>query len=757
MLGNLALAQSATTSILSSTLTSEAICALDDQLLSISVGGQSRGDAVVKVKMSGERFFIESRIIQPSEAKYVLSRTECEEGVFLELDPRLNPKFDPLKQALQLQPVLELLANNTVDFRRDQQIVPTVTQPSIGLDFGIQASEGFSKTFSTTAQGYVGAGYASGALATYVGGFASFSSDDTSVSQFSAAPRATLRYSVNSRLELTAAYNAPPDQLRFRNGLQHFQGVRIDARSDAQLFFPEIDLQLPLDADIQVNVNGRELRAFRASAGTLKLINIPFQGFGASVDVIINDGTDARVNNYTYFADARTLRPGAYVVGVQAGLLNGQRSLNAQGIVGLGHSVTMSSSANLLDNNYDAAAALDYIDDFNTANARVNIRGSSQKPLDASLNLRYGRVVNEHFNVSVAATIPVAQPENLNLQANASYQLNRWSYTSGGRYEFGQQTLSLNGTAKYTFVSGQTIDYGASGSYDFRNKALNLNANANYTFVSGQTISFGVGKSPQGWQTSLSTNLTPLPKLKVGAYVAATSLPTLQVIPALNLSYQPNSQNTLSARVNTNAASASYVYDGRVRASLSASSSLTNLSSASVSGSLAGALSLNNEHLTLSQELGSRSILVKTGVAGIPLQINGVQAGVTDSQGNVLLSRLPSDEYVTVRVDVDTLPFNINVQNDRATLRIPSNGTAVLDWRGNITVSRYIQFFWKPGEPATYGTLRVGDLAYPLDDEGNGLIGSVPDGTPATLKSDDGNRSCPVILRNAQDKITCQP
>ncbi|GAA4007705.1 hypothetical protein GCM10022631_19600 [Deinococcus rubellus] len=722
LLGGLALAQQAASPPAPAALTPETICALDNQLLSVSVGGQSRGDAVVKV--SGERFFVEARIIQPSEQKYVLARNECEEGAFLELDPRLKPRFDPLKQALQLQPFLDLLAGNTLDFRRDQQIMPTLTQPSIGLDFGIGASQSLSADFSTTVQGYLGIGYASGALSGYAGGFASFSPGDTAVSGFSAAPRATLRYSVNPRLDLTAAYNAPPDSLGFRDGLQRFQGVRVDARSDNQLFFPTINLELPLDADIQVNVNGRQLRTFRASAGTLKLINIPFQGFGASVDVIIDDGTGARIKNYSYFADARSVRPGAYVLGVQAGLQDGQRSLTGQGVFGLGRGWTLSSNADLFGERYRASATLDYVDDLNSVSTGLTLGGTVQTTPEARLSLRYGRIVNDQFSVNIATTIPVTQPAKLNLQAGASYRLDRWAYQVSGGYDFGQQ-------------------------------ALNLSANTNYTFASGQAISFGIGKSPQGLSATLSTNLSPLPNLQVGLGAAATSLPAFRVVPALDLRYTPNGQNTLSARVNTESAGASYVYNGRVQASLSASSALTNLDGASVTGTLDGAFSLNNGRLTLSQGLGSRSILIRTGVKGVPFLVNGAQAGVTDAQGDVLLSRLPSDEYVTVQVDINALPFNINVQNDRATLRLPSNGTAVLDWRGNIVVSRYVQLFWKPGEPATYGTLRVGDLAYPLDDQGNGLIGSVPEGTAATLKSDDGSRSCPVTLSESQAVVTC--
>ena len=104
---------------------SSAQCGAPEMLLQVTVGGQTRGDFLVRVTPGG--LLLEGGALQTSEVKYGLSTLTCDGLTYVLLDPAVKPSYDPLAQTLSLTPVLALLPGNTLDFRGVKAVTPAPT------------------------------------------------------------------------------------------------------------------------------------------------------------------------------------------------------------------------------------------------------------------------------------------------------------------------------------------------------------------------------------------------------------------------------------------------------------------------------------------------------------------------------------------------------------------------------------------------------------------------------------------------------
>ena len=75
-----------------------ALCEVPDMLLQVTVGGQTRGDFLVKVTPGG--LLLEGGALQAAESRYGLGTLTCDGLNYVLLDPAVKPSYDPLAQTL---------------------------------------------------------------------------------------------------------------------------------------------------------------------------------------------------------------------------------------------------------------------------------------------------------------------------------------------------------------------------------------------------------------------------------------------------------------------------------------------------------------------------------------------------------------------------------------------------------------------------------------------------------------------------------
>ncbi|MCD0176770.1 hypothetical protein IHN32_12535, partial [Deinococcus sp. 14RED07] len=144
-------------------------------------------------------------------------------------------------------------------------------------------------------------------------------------------------------------------------------------------------------------------------------------------------------------------------------------------------------------------------------------------------------------------------------------------------------------------------------------------------------------------------------------------------------------------------------------------------------------------------------VAVRTGIPDLPLQLDGKPAGRTDADGTLLLPGVTPAARHTLSVQVDDLPIEVLVREDRLTFTLQDGAGAQLDWRSNFTRLRAVTFLGRPGEPAAFGTLQTAGQEWMLDGHGRTLL-PAGDGQGQLFWND---QSCPVTWTGTDPAVTC--
>ena len=771
-----------------------ALCTVPEALLQVTVGGQTRGDFLVKVAPGG--LLLESAALQAAEARYGLSTLTCDGLNYVLLDPALRPSYDALAQTLSLTPVLDLLPGNTLNFRGVQAVTPAPTQPAYGADAGLRV--GAATSGSLNAQTYLGGAYFGGPLSVYAGVNASLSSapgaggERTTTGGFGV--RAIAHYDLNTDWGVSAAYRVDGDSVGgLGYGLGSFTGVSVNTRGGLQRELARVELDLPLEANVVVRVGERTLRSFRAAPGKLVILNIPLENIVGTVEVNVTDSNGARSFSSPYSFGGGSLRPGGYLATVRGGYLgdpfggSSQRTLDASGRLGLINNWSVQANARLLESSYGASVQARHASDTDSLGFGVSASGSltqagTQASPDVRLNADYARQIGS-LGLSASLNVPVFNLGASQLGLGLGYQSGRWAGRLSGGYDLGQQQLNASVGAGYTFDDGRQLTGTLSGGYSFLQNTWTVGANAGYALSSTQQLSAfvnsssGVGGAAGRVSAGLGLRYTPNDQLSVEAGAsAATGIPVTSVPGAtpsdpaatttryggtLAASYVIAPGQTVRAATDFASLSASYEDSRTLYTSASAVLSRTGDGltggglAGSVSGEVRGAVTFLGGRTVLGQKLGQRAVVVRTGTPGIPLLLNGARVAVTDASGEALLTGLPEGSISQVAVDLDALPFNITARDATADIALAQSGVYILDWTRNFDVSRWVQLFYTQTEFSVYGLFMSGGQKYTLDDQGFVLIPDSGKAVVGTLQSDDGTRRCELEIPASGEKAVC--
>jgi len=759
------------------------LCAVADALLQVTVGGQTRGDFLVKVTPGG--FYLEAAALQASEAKYGSSPLSCDGLDYVQLSPQVKPAYDPLAQTLGLTPVLDLLPGNTLDFRGVQAVTPSPTQPAYGADAGLRASAATGGALN--AQAYLGGAYFGGPFSAYAGVTAGLNSSQSSEAGRNTGSvfglRALARYDVNPDWVLSAAYQVDSDTVGgLGYNVSSFSGLSVTARGGLQRELARVELDLPLEANVVVRVGERTLKQFRAAPGRLVLLNIPLENIVGTVEVSVTDTNGTRTFASPYSFGGGTLQPGAYLLTGRGGYLGSPfadgalRTLDLNGRLGLAGNWSVQAAARLLENNYAASVQGRHASESDSFGVGASVIGTfgtqvNGLPPDLRVNADYARQVGP-LGLSATVSLPVLNLGASQFGAGVGYQAGRWAGTLSGSYDLGAQVLGASLGAGYTFDDARQVSASLSGSYNFPQRSWNAGLTASYVPDSSKQFSAyvngssGTGSSAGRIQAGVGLRFTPDDRLSVDAGVNVARQPSSDPAGApatgvgatLAANYLIAPGQSLRASTDFRSLNAGYE-DARTlytAANVVVARTDSGLSGA-VSGEVRGAVTVLNGRAVLGQKLGQRAVVVRTGTPGIPLLLNGARVAVTDAAGEALLTGLPEGSISQVAVDLDALPFNITARDATADVSLAQSGVYVLDWTRNFDVSRWVRMFWTPTEFSVYGVFLIGTEKYTLDDQGYALIPDTGKAQSGTLRSDDGARSCSLDVPATGEVAVCPP
>ncbi len=710
--------------------TAEALCRRPEVLLDITVGGASRGTLVVHLSEDATQALIPIGALRETEAPYVAQRLDCDGAAYVSLSDQVSVTYDQARQRLQVRPKLDRLTGNTLDLRGARIRPAPAGLPVWGVEYGVAAQAAYSLT-DAAAPRTLEAGLhtdlagASGALSGSAGVLVT-----REEGRWAAQPRAQVEYALSDEVSVGAAWNAQP--LTGTPGLTgtSFRGMGVSAQGGLTTFVAERTLDLPLDADVVVYLNGVEVASKRVAPGVLRLVNIPHASAAQTVLLVeVTDETGRRTQEWTFDPEVSPLPAGAYLLSAQAGVAESRWGVTARGEYGLPRGWRVGASAEVAGGAWSAQGRLAYNDA--TRGVQVSVQSSAAAPAPGqarvpvtALGLR-GETQVGAARVSAFTVLPLGAWRDSQLGAALLLDLDPWTLQVSGR-------TALR-PASWVLDAAVTRSIGPLGRVTLSGSA-----------------------QPGGWRIGLSGGYRPAPRwdLSAQAVVGTAPLPAGgSSAPAWQASatagFQADPGNRFTATVLRDDVQVGVNHVGRVLAS----------GTVGLRGSAArvqGAVAVLPGGVSAQATLGQRGVLLQTGVPGLSLLLNGTFVGRTDASGSLLISGLTPGETAEVRVDLRDAPFGVQVGTDRRVIVPPRAGLSVVDWRANFLVSRWVQVR-AGGQPVASGSLIWADGSALLDDEGYGLVPQRPLSFRAEVRAADGPVICAVQIAPADEVVQCPP
>lgn len=687
------------------------LCAAAPELLDVTVAGQARG--TLEVRRSPGVTLVDPAALRDSEARYAVQSLSCDGDALVRLAPELDLTYDPRTLSLRVAARPALLPGGTLDLRSAGPQAQSAV-PSFGVAYGAVLNWG-TPWDGAAWTGVRGAAildlFAAQGRASASAGLDLRRSGDLPEWR----PHARMSYEIIPGWQVAAAYDTEPFGLPGTLLDRRFRGIALRA-GDLSRELDRLDLSLPLDARVTINVDGVPLTTVDARAGELLLRNLPLGTGGSVVTVEIEDANGRRVVRRVQDGLRVSLSPGAYLLDAEAGWETGRPLARASGALGLRSDWTLNVAGDWTPDSLNAEVAA--VHAFEGGRLSFGAGTQPEPALTASLDRELGRA-----SLEGTLSVPVAAPGQARFGLGAGYALD--------------QALVY---ARVGAAPGLNDWNALAGGY------LRLNRS-----VLGATVSAGPGR----FGASLSLTWTPRDNLLIGSAVNVRHSEAQDVTAVqsrFRVLYRPVPGQVLEAGVESpdlrNSALA-YTYDRQLYARV-------GVSGRGLDTAVAGAVTLAGGRLVLGRTVSARTLLIRTGIPGIPLRINGAAGAVTDARGEVLAALDPALGRVRVDLVADDLPFNVTAREETTSLWVQGNGVVLLDWQGNFEVSRWVQLFWAAGEPAraTDLHLRSGSVL-PADPDGYVLLPPNTSGT-GTLRSQDGTRQCEVQLGSARQSV-CLP
>ncbi|GAA4009048.1 hypothetical protein GCM10022631_21680 [Deinococcus rubellus] len=701
-------------------------------LVQLMIGGTDRGVQVVYLTPD-QQLWLPLSALTVSERNYGGAVEVCEGERYVPLRPEVVRKLDRLGLTLNVAANFDVLGSSM----QLLQIQPLTRTSNIGLwQLGYSlAADGNLKSNQFNEQGELNAQYLRGPLSTQFGYRQLYSG--TTFSQ---------------RLNARAAWQFSP---QFSAGVFGRTGIAaqpaaLGVQADyARLLpneVPPITLELPADSDIEVLLDGRTVQAFQAPAGQLTLRGLQPQTLQGEVEVRYRVGSQTQTQRFAY----------------QLPNLNRAGSFSISGATGWqqGDGLTAVVNANLLITpQFTAQLAGELVGTRRHLNVAAYY--TTLQHTSPTLNPLKSGPTSLSQTASISADLSTLENNQLNGVYTARYSL------AGDRAQaaiYGTYTQSPD----FQQHNEQTA-LGLDGSWVL-SPQIALLGKAEYR-LSG-TIA---GQAAVQWQTerasaTLSSEFSSTGRLRFGlqARYRLDNVSSLSASAAVGAPQTAGAAPDYTATLDYNRAigpdrlslrysapselSAAYEFNRGVQGGVAASTNGTV--AARISGSL---IAVGGQISSASDQTGVAALLLRTGIGDVPISLNGVVRGLTNPQGDLVLTGLNLQTPLDVRVNEDDLPIEISYHQASLSLNLSQVGVSVYDWRGNFTRSRFVPVRWSATELAAYSTLELpgGQQLY-ADEAGQILLPPVGEVT-AVLRSEDGKRRCTVALNDTAKDFTCTP
>jgi outer membrane usher protein len=689
-------------------------------------------------------------ILRAAEQPYIAERIDCDGIQLVRLNSSLSVRYLENAQEVRITPAPAQLGNQSIDIAA-KLLAENVreVQPVFGVDYGVRGSVGYAANSGASAApgtaspspaspgteesalrfgeavGYLGVGASTDRASGYVGVTATRDVDGVLTTDI----RATAQYTVNDDLAVYAGYHAAPGPGHPTYDSSLFSGVGVAYRRGVQRLLPSLKLELPEPATITLYVNNQRLTALEAAAGTLELLNIPLQGAGeAEINLLIEDETGVSRKTVRAPSVAAGLGAGALVLGGVAGHDGAGWTASVSGQYGLTPATSLGVQAQgSTVGTYSLAGQVLYSSELlaGTLGAAVN-RGQVGAELQAP-------------RVTVTASASAIRTP-LVVSGNVVADLN----------EFRQSSVGVRAT-----YDARPWYFGLGASSRLTPNTWAVQGSVSRQISSQWGVTAGASLRPGGAQVRIGTSYVFSPKWRASA---EAGLAGGQLSPSGSVTFTPDSTQTLALSVQPEAIVGSYLLNRSVHLALSANyggGGQFGVGQYGAFGELSGAVTAMNGRLTFQPRLSQYGVLLRTGVPGLTVRVNGKAVGLTDARGELLMTELPSGQSSTVGIAPNELPIGVAFESTTLNVLPALNGITVIDWRSNFKVSGFMRFSWSSTEVAANADLYLNGERIFIDDEGYGLVPVLNAATPAELRSQDGARRCTLSLQPGATAASC--
>ncbi|GAA0501430.1 hypothetical protein [Deinococcus depolymerans] len=682
--------QLARAALLSAGLTGAAgaqLCEWPAEIMDVRMGTSARGEWLVRRAPDGSRVWIERGALGAGEGGYVARDLPCPDGEGTLIREELAWTVDEAALQLTFTPNVTLLPVVTV-----RPEWPSGALPGEWAVVTVPVSAQVSGTAGGHVSGTLGIrpSYRTGPVT--VSGQLDTQATDGQIG-VSGVLGATVRL---AGTEIGAQVQ--------RNAAGLSAAAHVTAAHVSQRTLPPVTVPVPLGGSVTVQVDGNTAVPVTAAPGTLILTGIPLPDRAGEVQVTVREEAGLRTISTAFPAPRHSLNPGDWRAAAEATVTPGGASFQVRAAFAAG-SWLWSTQGVLSGAGPGAGVTGTYRNGPVTLalTAETSRNGDAWASRFGASYRTQGEVNGATWHAGLHGTWGT-QRDGAGAGVDLGLSANRWQVRAAGDWTAGGTEVSL------------------SGQWQAR-PDLRIRAGGRWT-AQEQTWQLGVT-----WQVAPGTDIEALTGERR----------------ALNVTYRPAEPWTVQAQVTPGESLLGVTGGSTARIGASVTTRGTwqaNLSSVLVS---TGGLS------RWSRTGDSGVVAVQTGLPDLLLLLDGRPAGRTDARGTLLLAGVTPGTPHTLSVQVNDLPIEVLVGQDRLTFTLQDTAGTQVDWHTNFRRLRTVTFLARPDEPAAFGTVRAAGQEWALDSLGRTLL--PPEAGQGQLVWND--RSCPVTWTATDGTATC--
>ncbi|AZI43994.1 hypothetical protein EHF33_13785 [Deinococcus psychrotolerans] len=681
-------------------------------MLEIHVGATNRGTFLTH--LVGQDVWLDPKALRPEEKAYFDAEVDCGLARYVHLLPSFSPTINTERLTLTFQPAPRALAGHSLTVV--EPLEPSAaTTPLFSVDYAAGMSGNLST--SPSFRGAVRAHYVNGPWSASVGTAA-----DVTASRIRWVPSAQVGLNVSATSSVQLAYNvgytgdvsyAASTAFSSLNAFL-FTGARLQLSNMPLQVWPALTIDLPFQAHLRVRVDGLLIAEYDVMAGPVTLRDLPLHNNQGRIEVEIRDETGTRTVVQDYLFPGKP--PGSYELSLDAGFLNTTPYLGTRGRYSLSPLVNVEGTGRVIGTAFQAQVRT-VISPNPTRSFSVGMAYDSQQNQPFSV-VGSAWLLAAPFTVTASAAVPANDVTQTRFATSLAYRAQNYDVQWGISMIGGPSNLTSTLQGNLRVLPALTL----SPALTVRRDALRVGLSVDYHPDKALTLRSSGSISSGGATGSLTAQ------------------------------YQLNPTTQLSVSAKTGGASLNLHYADKVK--VDASLSTDGWGNVAVQGTTY----LLPSGIQFSQgNLYGAFVILETGLPTLKVFADGQFKGVTDASGRLIFS-VTSSRAVTIRIDADTLPFDVTLKSDAERLNFPSPGSYRLDWRSKFVRSRFVTFRWADKSLAVNAEIRFenAEINY-TDSLGTGfLLVSLYD-RQAIMVSQDGKRRCSLIVAANTEVATCAP